>query len=70
MDASSMPRRNAEGYIDPTAHDALEPIQREQDESDQRLSRLIRSLKALIDLADYDLLDMIALRDRRHGRVY
>lgn len=61
---------NPEGYADPTARDALEPIQREQLEADQRLARLIKTLKSAIDLAGYDLLNRIEVRDRRTGRCY
>lgn len=68
--ADKIPYRNPERYADPTAHAAMSAVQAVQDEADQRLARLIKTLKSLIDLADYDLLGRIALRDRRNGRVY
>ena len=67
---SGIPRKNPSGLNDPTAHDALEPVQREQLEADQRLARLIKTLKNTIDLAGYDLLNRIELRDRATGRIY
>lgn len=67
---SSIPFRNSEGYPDPTAYAAMTPIQRQQDEADQRLTQLIRTLKNVIDLADFDLLERIEVRDRKTGRVY
>lgn len=67
---SKIPYRNAEGYADPTAHAAMTPIQQEQDEADQRLAQLIRTLKNTIDLAGYDLLARIEVRDRKTGRIY
>ena len=70
MAAQQIPSHNPEGYADSTAHDALEPVQREQLEADQRLARLIKTLKNTIDLAGYDLLNRIELRDRATGHIY
>jgi hypothetical protein len=67
---SGIPFRNAEGYPDPTAHAAMTTVLRQQDEADQRLAQLIKTLKNVIDLADFDLLERIEVRDRETGRVY
>lgn len=67
---NQIPRRNPEGYSDPTAYKALTPIQQQQDEADLRCQRLIKALKSMIDLSDYDLLARIEVRDRKTGRVY
>lgn len=70
----NIPRRNAEGYPDPTAHAALSNAERARlaalDDADARCNLLIRALKALIDLAGFDLLARIELRDRKTGRRY
>lgn len=68
--ADKISYRNTEGYADPTAHEALSAVQSVQDEADQRLVRLIKTLKNTIDLAGYDLLTRIEVRDRSTGRVY
>jgi len=68
--SGGIPYRNPEGYVDPTAHKALSSVQAEQDEADQRCQQLIRALKTMIDLADYDLLARIEIRDRKTGRNY
>lgn len=65
-----IPARNPSGNLDPTAHDALTDIQREQDVQDARLAATIRTLKSMIDLAGYDLLSRIELRDRLTGKTY
>ena len=65
-----IPTHNPEGYSDPTAYAALTPIQEETDAADQRAQRLIKTLKTAIDLADFDLLARIEIKDRRTGRVY
>lgn len=66
--------RNAEGYMDLTAHDALTNVmwdkQFEIDEADLRCNRLIKSIKTVIDLADFDLVARIEVKDRRTGRTY
>lgn len=67
---SGIPKRNPEGYMDPTAYQALSSVQAQQDENDLRCQKLIKTLKNLIDLADYDLLARIEIRDRKTGRVY
>lgn len=67
---SSIPYRNKSGCADPTAHDALSAIQAEQDQEVERVNRLIKALKINIDLADFDLLNRIEIRDRRTGKCY
>lgn len=67
---SSIPKRNPEGYKDLTAYEALSSVQREQDEQEQRVNQLIKTLKNVIDLAGFDLLARIEVRDRSTGRCY
>lgn len=67
---SAIPKKNPDGYNDPTAYNALSSIQREQDEQDQRVNQLIKTLKNTIDLAGFDLLARIEVRDRSNGRCY
>lgn len=62
--------KNAEGYNDPTAHGAITKVMREENEQQRRLNALIGSLKTFIDLAGYDLLNRIEVRDRKTGREY
>lgn len=68
--ANGIPYRNTEGYADPTAHAALSSAQHVQDDADQRFTLLIKTLKNTIDLAGYDLIERIEVRDRKTGRVY
>lgn len=66
--------RNAEGYADPTTHGALNNVMREhcekQEAADARCNQLIRVLKGAIDLAGFDLIARIEVRDRETGRNY
>ena len=62
--------KNAEGYSDPTAHNAITKVMREENEQQRRINALIGSLKFFIDLAGFDLLNRIEVRDRKTGREY
>ena len=46
MANTTNPRRNAEGYSDPTAYEALKNIEREEDE---RFHRLLHTRIILVD---------------------
>lgn len=68
-----VPYRNAEGYPDPTTHGALSNVMREyaaKEEADARCTQLIKVLKNTIDLAGFDLVARIEVRDRETGRTY
>ena len=64
------PKRNASGLPDPTAHDALLPIAQAVEELETRTTKLIKVLKGIIDLAGYDLVARIELRDRKSGKIF
>ena len=64
------PKRNASGCADPTAHDALLPIAQADEALEARTTKLIKTLKNTIDLAGYDLVARIEIRDRESGRVF
>lgn len=64
------PKRNASGYPDPTAHDALLPIAQADAALEARTTRLIKAVKTLIDLAGYDLVARIEIRDRASGKIF
>ena len=63
-------RKNAEGYSDPTAYTAMDKILREEKERERRVSTVIGLIKSIVDLAGFDLLSRIELRDRKSGREY
>lgn len=67
---AKFPRRNASGCPDPTAHDALLPIAQADAELEARTTRLIKALKIMVDLAGYDLMARIEIRDRENGRIF
>ncbi len=61
------PRRNAEGYSDPTAYQALKNMEREDY---KRFRRLLHTLFCLCELADFEIEGRIVLVDKRNGRVW
>lgn len=62
--------KNAEGYTDPTAHDAISKVVREENDRQRRVSIVIGILKNAADLAGFDLVNRVVLRDRKTGREY
>lgn len=68
--ANEIPKRNPDGYRDPTAHDAMSAVQGEQDDADRRAKSAVYAVKIMLDLAGFDLLERIEIRDRKTGRYY
>lgn len=65
--------KNHEGYPDPTpsaAFDAIEREERAQAVADIRAARLVKTIRETVDLAGFDLIARVELRDRRTGRTY
>lgn len=67
---ADLSKYNASGCADPTAHDALLPMVQADAALEARTTRLIKALKSLIDLAEYDLVARIEVRDRKTGRIF
>lgn len=67
--------KNAEGYSDPTPGEAMSNIRKEQrqQESAERLaviSRLIPVMKQTAELAGFEVVGRITLKDKETGREY
>lgn len=62
--------KNAEGYIDPTAHKAMAKVIREERDLQRRVDLLIGVMRNIADLAGFDLIARIALKDRKSGREF
>lgn len=67
--------KNAEGYSDPTPGEAMSNIRREQrqQETAERLaviSKLIPVLKQTAELAGFEVVVRITLRDKETGKEY
>lgn len=71
MGAGRGPKYNASGLPDSTAYLALRPIIKKKDrELEKRANRLIRALKNMIELAGFELVERIIIRDKETRRVF
>ena len=59
-------KRNASGYIDPTAYEAITNIESEN----ERFKKLLNSIFNICDLADFEIIGRIVLVDKRSGKVW
>ena len=59
-------KRNASGYIDPTAYEAITNIESEN----ERFKKLLNSIFNICDLADFEIMGRIVLVDKRSGKVW
>ena len=62
--------KNSEGYNDPTAYSAMTKVMKEERERQRRVGLLISIFKDIADLAGFDLVSRISLKDRKTGREY
>jgi len=60
------PRKNSEGYSDPTAYEALRNIDKEE----ERFHKLLRTLFYICELAGFEIEGRIVLVDKKSGRVW
>lgn len=59
-------RKNASGYYDPTAYQAIKDADRER----ERLQKLLNVIFSICDLAGYHVEERIVLKDKRTGKVW
>lgn len=62
-------RKNAEGYVDPTAYAALKSII-EDEKSEKKAAYLVSVLKFIIRESGFELINRIELKDKRTGRIF
>lgn len=59
-------RRNAEGYFDPTAYEAMRNIERDE----ERFHKLLDTIFALCELSGFHVEERIVIKDKRTGKVW
>ena len=59
-------RKNAEGYSDPTACEALRNIEQEE----ERFHKLLDTIFTLCELSDFHIEERIVIKDKRTGRIW
>lgn len=64
------PKRNSEGYYDPTAYYGLRPIIKEESALEREVNALIKVLKYIISKSGFELVSRIEIRDKRTGKIF
>lgn len=64
------PRKNAEGYADPTAYYGMKDVIREETEIEKRATDLIRVLKFIIRACGFELTARIRIKDVKSGKEF
>lgn len=59
-------RKNAEGYSDPTAYEAMKNLDRD----DERFHKLLHIKDGMCELAGFHLEERIVLRDEQTGKIW
>lgn len=65
-DMSKVNCRNSEGYLDPTAYEAVQKM----DKDEARFHKLLHSIFCLCDLANFEIEGRITLVDKKTGKVW
>lgn len=63
------PRRNASGYVDPTAFKAMQNISREERE-EKRVKKLLATIYNVCELAGFRVESRIVLKDVKTGKEW
>lgn len=59
-------RKNAEGYPDPTAYEAIKNIEKEE----ARFHKLLHTIFNICELSDFRIEGRIVLVDKKTGRIW
>ena len=62
--------KNSEGYHDPTAHQGLRNVAKEEYEIDTKANKLVFLLKQTVDIAGFEFVGRFKLRHKRSGREF
>lgn len=69
MDSKKDPRRNASGYMDLTAYEAIRNVEREA-EAEERFKKLLNTIFSIADLAGFHIEGRLTIRDKKTGKVW
>jgi hypothetical protein len=64
------PKLNASGCKDPTAYAALREVSKDEKELSAKVSEVIKVLKVIIEWAGFELIERIAIRNKKTGREF
>lgn len=63
------PRRNEEGYLDLTHHEAVKNVTQER-KDEERFNKLLRTIFYICDLAGFRIKNRIIFEDKQTGREW
>lgn len=69
MDYKKDPRRNASGYMDLTAYEAIEKADREAD-AEARFKKFLSTVFYIAELAGFSIDGRLTVRDKKTGKVW
>lgn len=58
--------RNSEGYLDPTAYEAMKNVDRDE----ERFHRLLDTIFSICELAGFHIEERIVIKDKKTGKVW
>lgn len=62
------PKKNTEGYSDMTPHKAIKNMERQKEIN--RVHKLVHTIFYICNLAGFDVVNRIELKDRKTGKVW
>lgn len=62
------PKKNVEGYSDMTPHEAIKNMNYKQEIG--RVHKLVHTIFYICNLAGFDVVERIVLRDRKTGKIW
>lgn len=69
MDPKKDPRRNASGYLDLTAYEAIKKADREAHD-EARFKKLLNTIFSICDLAGFSIENRLEIKDKKTGKVW
>lgn len=69
MDPKKDPRRNASGYMDPTAYEAIRNVERET-EAEERFKKFLSTIFCIAELTGFHIESRLTIRDKKTGKVW
>lgn len=59
-------KRNASGYVDPTAYEAIKKVEEEE----ARFHKLLETIFSICNLSDFHIENRLVIKDKRTGKVW
>ena len=63
-------RKNAEGYSDPTAYEAIRNVERGADADDDRFHKLLDTISSICELSGFHVEERITIKDKKTGKIW